>query len=56
MTEIDLLIERAALTAAAATVSGLLFQEGGSALADAYATEHRIAERLTAYKAAGGVL
>lgn len=56
MTDLELLLERAALAVDAATVSGLILEPGGSALADAYALEHRVAERLAAYKAAGGVL
>lgn len=54
--ELALLIERSELHAAAATVAGLLLQEDGSAKADAYAEEHRVAERLAAFRAAGGVL
>jgi hypothetical protein len=56
MTEIELLIEREQLRGDAAAVAGLILTADGSAKADAYAAEHRVAERLAAFRAAGGVL
>lgn len=55
MTEIELLIERAALHADAAAVTRILLEDG-SAAADTYALERHVADRLAAFKAAGGVL
>lgn len=56
MNDLELLVEEANLRSDAAVVAQMILQPGGSAAADAYAVEHRVAERLTAYKAAGGVL
>lgn len=50
-----LMMERVDLDRDAAVVSRLLFEEDGSAKADAYVAEHRVAERLAAFKAAGGL-
>lgn len=55
-TELSLLMEATDLRHDAAVVAALVVQEGGSARADAYVLEHRVAERLRAFKAAGGVL
>lgn len=55
-TELALLMEKVDLDTDAAIVRHLLLEEGGSAKADAYVLEHRFAERLAAYRAAGGVL
>lgn len=54
--EYALLMEATDLRHDAAVVAALVVQEGGSAAADAYVLEHRVAERLAAFKAAGGVL
>jgi hypothetical protein len=54
--ELDLLVDRIGLEADAATVRGLLLEDGGSAKADAYVVEVRFAERLQAFRAAGGSL
>lgn len=50
-----LMMARGDLHRDAAIVAALVMR-GESAEADAYAVEHRVAERLAAFKAAGGVL